>query len=77
MRFILFTLSVVHAFECTLTASSIPYDLSPLAGLRTASVTSETPPTSNEAKAYFNLCGNIGEDEGDDGDKVGHLCCLC
>jgi hypothetical protein len=68
--------AVTHAFDCALTASSISYDLTSLSGLHTASITTETPPTSNEAKVYFNLCGNIGDDEAEDQDKVGNVSVL-
>lgn len=64
-------LEPVFAFECALTASGIDYDLKPLGGLRTASHTSSTPPSSNEAKVLMNLCGGIGNEDGvQDEDKV-------
>jgi hypothetical protein len=63
----------VQAFDCALTASGIQYDLKPLGGLRTATHTSSTPPTSNEAKVLMNLCGDIGSEDGvSDEDKVSH-----
>ena len=34
------------------------FDLQPLSGLRTASKTTETPPTTNEAKVSMTLCGD-------------------
>jgi hypothetical protein len=61
-----------HAFDCSFTASGISYDLNPLEGLRTATHTSSTPPTSNEARVLLNLCGSIGGEDGvADEDKVG------
>lgn len=63
-----------QAFDCALTASGINYDLKPLGGLRTATHTSSTPPTSNEAKVLMNLCGGIGDEDGvSDEDRVSHL----
>jgi hypothetical protein len=60
-----------QAFDCALTAAGIEYDLKPLGGLRTATHTSSTPPTSNEAKVLMNLCGGIGSEDGaSDEDKV-------
>jgi hypothetical protein len=60
-----------QAFDCALTASGINYDLKPLGGLRTATHTSSTPPTSNEARVLLNLCGGIGDEDGvSDEDKV-------
>jgi hypothetical protein len=62
------------AFDCALTAAGIQYDLKPLGGLRTATHTSSTPPTSNEAKVLMNLCGGIGSEDGvSDEDKVSHV----
>jgi hypothetical protein len=62
----------VQAFDCALTASGIQYDLKPLGGLRTATHTSSTPPTSNEARVLMNLCGELGGEDGvADEDKVG------
>lgn len=59
------------AFDCALTASGIQYDLKPLGGIRTATHTSSTPPTSNEARVLMNLCGDIGSEDGvSDEDKV-------
>ena len=64
----------VQAFDCALTASGIQYDLKPLGGLHTATHTSSTPPTSNEARVLMNLCGNIGGENGvSDEDKVSNL----
>ena len=63
-----------QAFDCALTASGINYDLKPLGGLRTATHTSSTPPTSNEAKVLMNLCGGIGDEDGvSDEDRVSLL----
>jgi hypothetical protein len=63
-----------RAFDCALTVSGIQYDLKPLGGLRTATHTSSTPPTSNEARVLMNLCGDIGSEDGvSDEDKVSHL----
>jgi hypothetical protein len=60
-----------RAFDCALTVSGIQYDLKPLGGLRTATHTSSTPPTSNEARVLMNLCGDIGSEDGvSDEDKV-------
>jgi hypothetical protein len=62
-----------RAFDCALTVSGIQYDLKPLGGLRTATHTSSTPPTSNEAKVLMNLCGDIGSEDGiSDEDQVSH-----
>jgi hypothetical protein len=64
----------VQAFDCAVTASGIQYDLKPLGGLRTATHTSSTPPTSNEAKVLMNLCGDIGSEDGvSDEDRVSHI----
>lgn len=38
--------------------TKIHYDLQPLSGLRIASKTTETPPTTNEAKVSMSLCGD-------------------
>jgi hypothetical protein len=63
-----------RAFDCALTVSGIQYDLKPLGGLRTATHTSSTPPTSNEARVLMNLCGDIGSEDGvSDEDKVGQI----
>ena len=63
-----------RAFDCALTASGIQYDLKPLGGLRTATHTSSTPPTSNEDRVLMSLCGDIGSEDGvSDEDKVSHL----
>jgi hypothetical protein len=62
-----------RAFDCALTVSGIQYDLKPLGGLRTATHTSSTPPTSNEARVLMNLCGDIGSEDGvSDEDQVSH-----
>lgn len=52
------------AFECKPTVRSnndkqdLNFDLTPLSGLREASMETETPPTVNEAKVRFSLCGD-------------------
>lgn len=38
--------------------TKIHYDLQPLSGLRIASKTTETPPSTNEAKVSMTLCGD-------------------
>jgi hypothetical protein len=52
----------VLAFECRPTLShkgnSVHFDLTPLAGERSTSKTTETPPTTNEAKVQLSLCGD-------------------
>ncbi|XAO27439.1 hypothetical protein I312_106293 [Cryptococcus bacillisporus CA1280] len=59
-------LPLIAAFDCSLTASSISYDISPLTGLRTASKDSSTPPTTSEAKVSMNLCAaeGLGKEDG-------------
>ncbi|KIR59273.1 hypothetical protein I314_04788 [Cryptococcus bacillisporus CA1873] len=59
-------LPLIAAFDCSLTASSISYDISPLTGLRTASKDSSTPPTTSEAKVSMNLCAAEGLGKEDD-----------
>lgn len=69
-------LPLVAAFDCSITAFSISYDISPLAGLRTASKDSSTPPTTSEVKVSMNLCGGEGlgkEDGVADEDQVGGM----
>jgi len=55
-------LPAVLAFECRPTLSqkdgSVHFDLVPLAGERSTSKTTETPPTTNEAKVQLSLCGD-------------------
>lgn len=53
--------------------SDIPYDLSPLGGLRTAESETPTPPTRSAARIRMDMCGNgVGEEEGVEGeDQVG------
>ncbi|WVQ84562.1 hypothetical protein IAT38_006716 [Cryptococcus sp. DSM 104549] len=51
---------LVTSFECSLTASSIPYDLSPLKGYRSAAKDTHTPPTTSEAKVELELCSPEG-----------------
>jgi hypothetical protein len=38
--------------------TKLHFDLQPLSGLRTTSKTTETPPTTNEAKVSITLCGD-------------------
>ncbi|WWC72168.1 uncharacterized protein I206_106128 [Kwoniella pini CBS 10737] len=59
-------LPFVTPFSCSLTASSIPYDISPLAGLRQVSKDTPTPPTTTEARVKMDLCGpeGIGKEDG-------------
>ncbi|WVW86329.1 hypothetical protein I302_108371 [Kwoniella bestiolae CBS 10118] len=59
-------LPLVTAFSCSLTASSIPYDISPLSGLREVSKDTPTPPTTSEAKVRMELCNpeGIGKQDG-------------
>ncbi|WWC95211.1 hypothetical protein V866_002069 [Kwoniella sp. B9012] len=59
-------LPLVASFQCSLTASSIPYDLSPLRGLRQVSKDTPTPPTTSEAKVRMELCSpeGIGREDG-------------
>lgn len=69
-------LPLIAAFDCSITASSISYDLSPLTGLRTASKDSSTPPTTSEAKVSMNLCAaeGLGKEDGvADEDQVGGM----
>ncbi|WRT70075.1 uncharacterized protein IL334_007069 [Kwoniella shivajii] len=58
-------LPLVTPFSCSLTASSIPYDLSPLKGIREDSKDTSTPPTTSEAKVRMELCDpdGIGKDD--------------
>ncbi|OXB35313.1 hypothetical protein J007_04980 [Cryptococcus neoformans] len=59
-------LPLVVAFDCSITVSSISYDISPLAGLRTASKDSSTPPTTSEVKVSMDLCAGegLGKEDG-------------
>ncbi|ORY31678.1 autophagy-related protein 27 [Naematelia encephala] len=50
----------VYPWSCSFTASNIPYDLDPLSGLRYASRSSSTPPTTSEARVMFDLCSESG-----------------
>jgi hypothetical protein len=54
-------LPAVFAYECRPTFSGksgeVHFDLSPLSGERTTSKTTETPPTTNEARVRMSLCG--------------------
>ncbi|WWC91871.1 uncharacterized protein L201_006818 [Kwoniella dendrophila CBS 6074] len=62
----IFLLPLVTPFSCSLTASSIPYDLSPLQGIREVSKDTATPPTTSEAKVKMELCepDGIGKEDG-------------
>ncbi|ODN94851.1 hypothetical protein L198_04999 [Cryptococcus wingfieldii CBS 7118] len=57
---LLASLSLAAAFDCALSPGSIPFDLHPLAGIRTASKQSDTPPTTSEAKVSLDLCNPEG-----------------
>ncbi|WVO16713.1 hypothetical protein L204_104394 [Cryptococcus depauperatus] len=55
----------VVAFDCSLTVSSIAYDISLLSGRRTASKDTSTPPTTSKAKVTMDLCSSgIGREDG-------------
>ena len=62
---VLFAVSA-HSFSCSVTDSSIDYDLSALSGLRVADKQSSTPPTTSEAKVMVELCksGGIPKEDG-------------
>ncbi|WWD19782.1 hypothetical protein CI109_104246 [Kwoniella shandongensis] len=63
---LLLSLPSTYSFSCSLSPSSIPYDLSPLTGVRETSRVSETPPTTSEAKVFMELCkeGGLGKEDG-------------
>jgi hypothetical protein len=64
-------LPLVQAWSCdSVTVDGVKYDLSILQGAQLASKKSDTPPTTSEARARFDLCGGIPR-EGADEDQVG------
>ncbi|KAH8090717.1 autophagy-related protein 27 [Filobasidium floriforme] len=84
---VLLLLPAVLAFDCRLDLPSsngkkgkdVHFDLGPLDGEHSASKTTQTPPTTNEAKVRLRLCGDEGlkrdtemadEDQCPDGTKV-------
>ena len=65
----------IRAFDCVFQVESASYDLSALAGLRTATKENQTPPTTSEAKVALDLCGGSGipkEDGVSEEDQVRH-----
>ncbi|KAK4689223.1 autophagy-related protein 27, partial [Tremellales sp. Uapishka_1] len=56
----------VHSFSCITTVQTIPYKLTPLAGVRTVSKDTPTPPTTSEAKVQLGLCSEDGMPHNDD-----------
>ncbi|KAK8853356.1 hypothetical protein IAR55_004060 [Kwoniella newhampshirensis] len=63
---LLLLLPHTYSFSCSPSAGSLPYDLTPLSGLRQTSKGTSTPPTTSEAKVYMELCaeGGLGKEEG-------------
>ncbi|WVQ94861.1 hypothetical protein IAU59_001944 [Kwoniella sp. CBS 9459] len=59
-------LPLVTSFQCAFTASDIPYDLSPLSGVREVLKETSTPPTTTEARVKMELCGSegLGKEDG-------------
>jgi hypothetical protein len=55
-----------HAFSCSISTSSLKYDINPLSGLRSTEKSTSTPPTTNDAKAVFDLCSENGIPHDDD-----------
>jgi len=69
----------VRSFDCAFELGPISYDLSPLAGVRTATKETQTPPTTSEARVTLDLCSKSGvpKEEGvSDEDQVCQLCLL-
>lgn len=62
--------SIVSAWQCEdVSAGKAQYDLGRLSGQRHTSQTTETPPTTVEARVKMNLCGKVDR-EGNDEDQV-------
>jgi hypothetical protein len=81
---VLLTLRTVSAFDCRLDltppgkkASELHFDLTPLGRQVETSKTTETPPTTNEAKLSFLLCGDEGLRRDNDVAEEDQVNCLC
>ncbi|RXK41480.1 hypothetical protein M231_01188 [Tremella mesenterica] len=75
---LIFLLAIqTQAFDCSLSINNVPYDLSPLSGLRESTKDASTPPTTSRAKVLMDLCGNGVDDDSEGDDKCPPTSLVC